>query len=570
MYDPNEDRNDIPENTGSPEGAGDRNDNTPKDISEVDTSEVAKSAAETPADSGDARIPGGDDRFAGTGEAPVNSVTGSGEPETGSGEQRRTLSGKDSWYDSDERNTEREPYSDAGYVSSEDASAVPPRYHCAAPSQKERKPRGARHAGKMAGVVAMCLVCAILGGLCGGAIIGKSLKSSGASASSGSSTVLNVATTPATSNVTTNVVQSGSELTSSQIYTLACSQVVGITTDVTYTNIFGQTSSGAVSGSGFIISADGYILTNYHVISDAVEGGYAVKVYLYDGTEYTATIVGYEQDNDVAVLKIDATGLNPVTLGDSDSMAVGETVYAVGNPLGELEYTMTSGMVSALDRDITSTDETTGAATTINMFQIDAAINSGNSGGPVYNSRGEVIGIVTAKYSSTGVEGLGFAIPINDAVSIANDLITNGYVTGKPYMGITVQTVSSTVAQYYNMKEGAYVYSIESGSCAEKAGLQVGDIIVGVDDKEVTSSSDLTAAEKTYKAGDTATLKVYRSGNYVELSITFDEKTPTTTSSSSSSSSGSGNSSQGGTQQYGYGSLPFGQSQFGGSGQQNP
>lgn len=188
-----------------------------------------------------------------------------------------------------------------------------------------------------------------------------------------------------------------------------------------------MTSSAAVSGSGFIASSDGYIITNYHVIQNAYEGNFDINVMTHDGTKYIATVVGTEQDNDIAVLKIDAEGLNPVTFGDSDELAVGDTVYAVGNPLGELEFSMSTGHVSAKDRAITTEE----SATPINVFQIDAAVNSGNSGGPVYNDQGQVVGVVNAKYSATGVEGIGFAIPANDAVSIANDLITKGYVTGK-------------------------------------------------------------------------------------------------------------------------------------------
>ena len=421
----------------------------------------------------------------------------------------------------------REAYSDAGYVSSDAASVVPPVYHCRTPEPpKEKKPRRGINAG---GLIAACLVCAIVGGIAGGAIGGRVSGGNAAAPADGggSSTgtvITQVKATP--TPVSTSVVDPGEEMSAGDIYNMACRQAVAITTEITTTNLFGYTSSAAVSGSGFIISQDGYILTNYHVIEDANEGGYDITVLTYDGTKYTASIVGYEQDNDIAVLKIEASGLDAVTIGDSDAMSVGDTVYAVGNPLGELQYTMTSGMVSALDRDISSTDQTTGVVTTISMFQIDAAVNSGNSGGPVYNSRGEVIGVVTAKYSSTGVEGLGFAIPINDAVSIATELISNGYVTGKAYMGVYAQTVTSAAAQYYNMVEGAYVYQVAQGSCAEKCGLKTGDIIVAIDDHEIASRSDLVSAKKDYKAGDSAVLKVYRSGEYIELTIVFDEETP--------------------------------------------
>ena len=273
------------------------------------------------------------------------------------------------------------------------------------------------------------------------------------------------------------------------------------------------------------ITEDGYVLTNYHVISTAHQYGYAVSVLTYDGTTYQATIVGVDEDNDIALLKIDATGMTPVTFGDSDSMSVGDTVYAVGNPLGELEFTMTSGMISALDRTITTSD---GTDSGINMFQIDAAVNAGNSGGPVYNTSGQVIGIVTAKYSSSGVEGLGFAIPVNDAVAIANDLMKNGTVTDRAQLGITLQTIPDSAAQYYNMPDGAYVNAVNSGSCAEKAGLKAGDIITAIDDTAVSSGDALRSALRGYSAGESATLTVSRSGETLKLTVTFDRASDST------------------------------------------
>ena len=245
----------------------------------------------------------------------------------------------------------------------------------------------------------------------------------------------------------------------------------------------------------------------------------------YDGTTYQATIVGVDEDNDIALLKVDASGVTPVTFGDSDSMSVGDTVYAVGNPLGELEFTMTSGMISALDRTITTSD---GTDSGINMFQIDAAVNAGNSGGPVYNTSGQVIGIVTAKYSSSGVEGLGFAIPVNDAVAIANDLMKNGTVTDRAQLGITLQTIPDSAAQYYNMPDGAYVNAVNSGSCAEKAGLKAGDIITAIDDTAVSSGDALRSALRGYSAGESATLTVSRSGETLKLTVTFDRASDST------------------------------------------
>ena len=422
-------------------------------------------------------------------------------------------------------------YSDAGYVASEEASAVPKSYYCSAPAQeKPAKPRKAKKPLGAAAIVALCLVCALLGGVVGGVAPGL-LRGDGEPAagngSDGGSTVISQVDS-STSHVSTRLVNAGDELTATEIYyDLALSQVVGVRTEITYTNFWGYTSSSAVSGSGFIISSDGYILTNYHVIEDAVKGGYDVQVLAYDGTQYLAEIIGFEEDNDVAVLKIDGGGFKAATIGDSDSMKVGEAVYAVGNPLGELEYTMTDGIVSALDREISTYDSDTRSYTRINMFQISAAINQGNSGGPVYNSRGEVIGIASAKYSDTGVESLGFAIPINDAVKIAKDLISDGYVRGKAAMGVTLGSVSASAAQYYGLVQGAIVNSVEEGSAAEKAGLQASDIIVALDNYEISSSDDLISAKKGYSAGDTAVLRVYRGGSYLELSITFDEESPT-------------------------------------------
>lgn len=327
---------------------------------------------------------------------------------------------------------------------------------------------------------------------------------------------------------------SGELMDPSDLYDMACTQVVGVNTSVT-TNVFGQQSTTAVTGSGFVISEDGYIMTNYHVIEYAAVYGYELTVIFEYGESYVAEIVGYEIDNDIAILKIDATGLNAVTFGDSSSMRVGESVFAIGNPLGELTNTMTPGIISALDRDIT-----TESNTTISMFQISAAVNSGNSGGPVYNQYGEVIGVVTAKYSDTGIEGLGFAIPINDAYDIAAEIITNGYVTGKAYLGITVQDVTESASQYYGFPAGAYVYSMEQGGAAANAGVKTGDVITALDDTDVTSRDTLKSALKEYTAGDSAKITVYRSGEYFTYSIVFDEAPPSNSGASGGNSGGSG------------------------------
>jgi serine protease Do len=310
-------------------------------------------------------------------------------------------------------------------------------------------------------------------------------------------------------------------LTPEEIYSVACRSTVGVTIPGQATNIFGQSSASTVTGSGIVLSQDGYILTNYHVIEDAYEGGASILVITYDEQEYEAEVVGVETDSDLAVLKIDATDLTPAELGDCSQMRVGQTIYAVGNPLGELTYTMTSGIISALNRQIT-----TDVNVTVNMFQIDAAVNSGNSGGPVFNVYGQVIGVVTAKYSQSGMEGLGFAIPITDAACIANDLVANGYVTGKAYLGLTLTTVSASVAKYYNMVQGVYIYSVEQGSCAEEAGLRTGDIITAIDGNQVQTNTQLVKQVKNYRAGDSAILTVYRDQNYITVTVVFDEELP--------------------------------------------
>lgn len=310
----------------------------------------------------------------------------------------------------------------------------------------------------------------------------------------------------------------GEVLHATELYEKTVSACVGIKVDVT-ANVFGQVTSSAITGSGFIISDDGYILTNYHVVEQADLNDLEISVTLHNGDIYSATLIGEEDENDIALLKIDGKDLPALVLNTSGDLVVGQPVYVIGNPLGELTYTLTDGIVSALDRDIAVE-----ANMSIRMFQISAAINSGNSGGPVFNDRGEVIGIASAKYSRTGVEGLGFAIPIEDAMAIIDDLIEYGYVRGKPYFGITVRTVTESVAEYYNWVVGAFVSEVDETSCAAVAGLKSGDIIVGIDDIPISSSSDLILSKKNYVAGDTATLEVFRNGEYLSLVITFDEE----------------------------------------------
>ena len=423
-------------------------------------------------------------------------------------------------------------YSDAHYVRAEE-STTPPRYYT--PPEKTVRQSRTEKSRKGVGVgalIACCLLCAALGSVGGAYLTGRVMdrrvgeleqSMSELSDSVHQPTVIKQSTGGSAGSITAAGTAYNGVMSAGDLYDMACEQVVGVTTEVTYMNYFGMRSSAAVSGTGFIITADGYILTNYHVIEDAYKAGLDVNVMMHDGTRYPAQIVGVEADNDVAVLKIDAVGLNAATLGNSDSLRVGDTVYAIGNPLGELEFSMTTGHVSAKDRSIVT--EVKGDS--ITMFQIDAAVNSGNSGGPVYNARGEVVGIVTAKYRSSGVEGIGFAIPISDAVAIAQDLLTSGYVTGKAHLGVSVNSkYNEMYAQYYGWPVGAYIDSVDSGSSAESAGIQPGDIITAIDGDTIRSYDDLRASVKHHAAGETVELVLYRADESFTVTVTFDEERP--------------------------------------------
>ena len=380
----------------------------------------------------------------------------------------------------------------------------------------EEKP--ARRGMSAGAVIALCLVCALLASAVSAVFTYLTLRNGGHSLLGDALGRVMPTSVPV---ITTVPSEEGGAVndTAAAIYEMATQQVVGVRTDITYYNIFGQSTAASVSGSGVILTEDGYILTNHHVVEDAIEGGLDVTVMLYDETARDARIVGYDEDNDLALLKIDAYGLNAAQLGESGELTVGQLVYAVGNPLGELSYSMTSGIVSATDRTIT-----TESNVAMNVFQIDAAVNSGNSGGPVYNSLGQVIGIVSAKYSSAGVEGLGFAIPISDAAYVANQLLEYGYVKDKAYLGVTSATVTASIAAAYNMVEGAYVNSVTPGSSADRAGLREGDIITAMDGRTVSGSGELTSMLREYRAGDEAVLTVFRRDEEITVTVVFDEK----------------------------------------------
>jgi len=376
----------------------------------------------------------------------------------------------------------------------------------------EVKPKKKHTAAKL---VALALVFALAGGAAGAGI------TAAVSGGRGNSTI-NVSdsqrpTGSTTTQVTLNTTTGKPLLSDQEVYAQNVNSVVSINVKGSSGyNYFGQKVETASAGSGFILTKDGYIVTNYHVI----KGASTVKVTLYNNETYDAEIVGGDEDYDIAVIKITAENLQPVTLGSSDVLNVGDRVLAVGNPLGELTFSMTGGMVSCVNRTI-NVD-----GTPFNMIQTDASINHGNSGGPLLNSYGEVVGIVSAKYSSYSsetVEGLGFAIPINDVISMIEDIMTNGYVSDKAYLGATIGTLTEQMKEQYryDIDSGAFVYSVDEDGAAAKAGLRMGDVITKIDSTKIATLEDLTAAKKKFSAGDTSTLTVYREGQTITVQLTW-------------------------------------------------
>ena len=370
---------------------------------------------------------------------------------------------------------------------------------------EEKKPKKNRLGLKIA---ALALACALIGGAAGAGITHHAF------ASARGSTQIEVSDRQV-AEVRQVKVDGKQQLTMPEVYAANVNSVVSINVSTT-TNVFGRTTESAASGSGFFITKDGYILTNYHVI----EGASTVKVTAYDGTTYDAAVIGGDKDYDIAVIKVEGTNFQPVVIGKSGSVQIGETVAAVGNPLGELTFSMSQGIVSCVNRAINVDGKP------FNMIQVTAAINPGNSGGPLFNEYGEVVGIVSAKYSSyasQSVEGLGFAIPINDVAAMIQDIMTNGYVSNKAYLGITPGTMNEQMAaQYrYDVTKGVFIYSVEEGSAADKAGLKMGDVIMKIDGTDVDSYQELVALKKKYSAGDESTFTIYRGGQQQEVSVTW-------------------------------------------------
>ena len=405
--------------------------------------------------------------------------------------------------------------------SGSDGGAVPPpegpRYQAAQGSPKQPPKKRRRKNGNIARS-AVALVLAAAMGFVGG-FVGARVGNTG-----GKVVIQQVApsSTSSSDSGSASAVNTASGMTTAQVSEMVSPSVVVITTEqVVYSqwSWYGQSQVESGAGSGVIISSDGYILTCAHVVSGASN----ITVSIGD-KDYPATLVGEDTTSDIAVVKVDATGLTPATVGDSDNLKVGESVMAVGNPLGELGGTVTSGIVSALNRSVTI--QGTSSTNTMSLIQMDASVSPGNSGGGLFNMNGELIGLVNAKSSSSDAEGLGFAIPINDAIKVAQDLLENGYVSGRPYMGITYLAVTDaqTAAQLNVNAYGVYVVDVVQGGPADKAGLKTGDRIVSIDGTEIAQKDDLGTLIQQHAAGDTLSITVAREGQMQTVSLTLGEK----------------------------------------------
>ena len=402
------------------------------------------------------------------------------------------------------------------------AGGATPPVHPVQPQDAQPPKKKKKFNGKRVARSAVALVLAAAMGFAGG-FVGAKFSGSGKVVIQQVAPSSTADSAPGSDSSITAASSSGSSLTTEQVADLVSPSVVVITTEqVVYSqwSWYGQNQVESGAGSGVIISSDGYILTCAHV----VDGASTITVTIGD-KDYTATLVGEDTTSDIAVIKIDADGLTPATVGNSDSLKVGQSVMAVGNPLGELGGTVTGGMISALNRSVTI--QGSSSVNTMSLIQMDASVSPGNSGGGLFNMNGELIGIVNAKSSSSDAEGLGFAIPINDAIKVAQELLENGYVTGRPYLGITYLAVedAQTAAQLGVNAYGVYVVEVVKGGPAEKAGLQAGDRIVSVDGTEIASKDDLGTLMQKHAAGDTLSITIARDGQMQTVNVTLGEKT---------------------------------------------
>ncbi len=385
-------------------------------------------------------------------------------------------------------------------------------YGYTAPPVKPKKEKKKFSSGFVAFMLVLCILLSSVLGF-GGAMLYTYLKVADAEISTNGAMIVNKV------DIDEETAQTLTDKSTAQITEEVADSVVEITTEVMSTNSFyGQyISQGA--GSGVIISSDGYIVTNNHVI----DGASSITVTLRDETTYPATLVGTDSIVDVALLKIEATNLKAATFGDSDKLKVGDKAVAIGNPLGQLGGTVTDGIISALDRDVVIDDET------MNLLQTDTAINPGNSGGGLFDGQGALVGIVVAKSSGEEIEGLGFAIPINDVIDILDDLKEYGYVRGRVSMGVQlIDLTNEMYAMYYygNDEAGCYVYSVEFDSAAYKAGIQQGDRIVSVDGKKISSASEVEEALDGKNVGDKVKLELERGTKTATIELELGEYIP--------------------------------------------
>lgn len=382
-------------------------------------------------------------------------------------------------------------------------------------SQTPQAPKKKQHRGG-AWVVALALCFAILGGAIGGGTVWLLTHNNTTSAGGASSTTIQQGRHE---NVTVDIneIETGKLMTAAEVYAKNVNSTVGIQTSITSTNLWGQQTTSAASGSGFILTADGYIVTNYHVIQNANR----VTVSTYGGASYNAKIVGYDESNDLAVLKIEATGLSPVVLGSSEKLNVGDTVLAIGNPLGELTFSLTTGVVSALNREVTFS-----GGTVMDLLQTDCAINSGNSGGALFNLYGEVVGITNAKYSGSSssgasIDNIAFAIPIDSVRAIVESIIEKGYYA-KPVIGVSVTDVDENSRQL-GIPAGAWVKEVTAGGAAEAAGIQANDVITAINGTEISGVSDLKRILAKASAGDELSLVIWRKNQSLTLTVVVRE-----------------------------------------------
>ena len=402
------------------------------------------------------------------------------------------------------------------------AGGATPPVHPVQPQDAQPPKKKKKFNGKRVARSAVALVLAAAMGFAGG-FVGAKFGGSGKVVIQQAAPSSTASSSDSADSDITAASSSGTGLTTEQVADMVSPSVVVITTEqVVYSqwSWYGQNQVESGAGSGVIISSDGYILTCAHV----VDGASNITVTIND-KDYTATLVGEDTTSDIAVIKIDANGLTPATVGDSDSLKVGQNVMAVGNPLGELGGTVTGGMISALNRSVTI--QGSSSVNTMSLIQMDASVSPGNSGGGLFNMNGELVGIVNAKSSSSDAEGLGFAIPINDAIKVAQELLENGYVTGRPYLGITYLAVTDaqTASQLGVNAYGVYVVEVVKGGPAEKAGLQAGDRIVSVDGTEIASKDDLGTLMQKHAAGDTLSITIAPEGQMQTVNVTLGEKT---------------------------------------------